>query len=192
MAILESQVSRAKALHFARLYIPRGVVITLWEFLRANGVKGHEQLCFLAGRIVEDDAPWGSSAQVTSCVLPLTVANAGYVTLTNHAQTSLVLDELERRNERPLMSIHTHGDAGHSGCGPEHSEIDDHGVALTPEDGLFSGIVPYYALGSPFDFLEQIAVYERQAGEWVKLDPESKTERIFVYDETVRIVRAGE
>ena len=190
MAILDSQVLRAKVQHHERIYIPRSIVITMWEFLRANGLRGCEQLCFLAGRVMQDDPSCGTSAQVTSCVLPLTEASAGYVTLTDHAQTSLVLDELERRDERPLMSIHTHGDGGYAGFGPEHSEIDDHGVSLTPEDGLFSGIVPYYALGSPFDFLQQTSMYERLGGKWVKLSAASKTERIFVHDETVRIVRA--
>lgn len=188
MPILESEVSRARSRRYARLYIPRTIVITVWEFLRTSGLEGREQLCFLAGRVVEDGGPSGSGAQVTSCVLPLTFSTAGFVTLTNHAQTSVVLDELERRHEQPLMSLHTHGDGGHAGCGPEHSEIDDHGVALTPEDGLFSGIVPHYALGSPFDFVEHTTVYERQAREWVKLSAESKADRILVYDETVRIV----
>ena len=96
MTILDSQVSRAKSQRYERLYIPRTIVITVWEFLRSNGLIGREQLCFLAGRVVQGAANSESSAQVTTCVLPLTQANAGYVTLTNHAQTSLVLDELEQ------------------------------------------------------------------------------------------------
>ena len=72
--------------------------------------------------------------------------------------------------------------------GPQHSLIDDHGVALTPEDGLFSGVVPYFAQGSPFQFVGQTSVYERVNGQWVRLSNESKEERIVVHDDTLRIV----
>jgi hypothetical protein len=186
MPIVQSRAVRGGVRCYRRLFIPRSTVITAWEFLRANGVHGREQLCFLAGRIVEDGV--APSAQVTSCVLPLTVSTAGYVTLSDHAQTAVVLDELERRCERPLVSLHTHADGGWGGCGPQHSAIDDHGVALTPEDGLFSGIVPYFALGSPFDFVRQTTLYERLDGVWVRLSSRSKAERVVVQDEMVRIV----
>ena len=186
MPILRSQAVRGRARYYESLFIPRSTLITAWEFLRASGVRGQEQLCFLAGRIVEDGPL--PSAQVTSCVLPLTVATASFVTLTDHAQTAVVLDALERRRELPLVSLHTHGDGGAAGCGPSHSEIDDHGVALTPEEGLFSGIVPYFALGSPFDFVRQTTVYERIHGEWVRLSTEAKQRRIVVHDDTLRIV----
>lgn len=186
MPILRSQAVRGRARRFESLFIPRSTVITVWEFLRANGFQGREQLCFLAGRVVEDGAL--PSAQVTSCVLPLTVATAGFVTLTSHAQTAVVLEALEQRREIPLMSLHTHGDGGVDGCGPSHSEIDDHGVALTPEDGLFSGIVPYFAQGSPFEFVRQTTVYEQLDGKWMRLSDESKQRRIVVHDDTLRIV----
>jgi hypothetical protein len=176
---------------FGRLFVPRGTLISAWEFLRANGQRGLEQLCFLAGRVVEDvDGPLGGgpSAQVTSCVLPLTAATAGYVTLSSHEQTALILDALEQRGEQPLVSLHTHGDGGWNGCGPEHSEIDDHGVALTPEEGLFSGVVPWYAAGSPFDFVRQTTLYERIGGEWLVLSRDEVARRVVVHDDTIRIV----
>ncbi len=186
MPILESKTVRGRAQRYERLYIPLSIVIGSWEFLRATGAKGHEELCFLAGRVIKDGAR--PSAQVTSCVLPLTASTPGFVTLTSHEQTALLLDELERRHEQPLMSLHTHSDGGWGGCGPQHSVIDDHGVALTPEDGLFSGVVPYYAQGSPFQFVGQTSVYERLNGEWVRLSRECKEKRIVVHDDTVRIV----
>jgi hypothetical protein len=186
MPILGSKTVLGRARRYERLYIPVGIVIASWEFLRATGARGHEQLCFLVGRIVEDGAR--PSAQVTSCVLPLTASTPGFVTLTSHEQTALLLDELERRREQPLMSLHTHSDGGWGGTGPQHSLIDDHGVALTPEDGLFSGVVPYFAQGSPFQFVGQTSVYERLNGQWLRLSNESKARRIVVHDDTLRIV----
>ena len=64
MPILGSKTLRGRARRYERLYIPLSTLIASWEFLRATGARGHEQLCFLAGRIVEDGA--GPSAQVTS------------------------------------------------------------------------------------------------------------------------------
>ena len=188
MPILGSKTVRGRARRYERIYIPLGIVISSWEFLRATGARGYEQLCFLAGRIVEDGAK--PSAQVTSCVLPLTASTRGFVTLTSHEQTALLLDELERRREQPLMSLHTHSDGGWGGIGPQHSLIDDHGVALTPEDGLFSGVVPYFAQGSPFEFVDQTSVYERVDGEWLRLSKGAKEKRIVVHDDTLRIVPA--
>jgi hypothetical protein len=86
------------------------------------------------------------------------------------------------------MSLHTHSNGGWGGNGPEHSVIDDHGVALTPEDGLFSGVVPYFAQGSPFGFVSQTSVYERLDGRWVRLSKEAKQKRIVVHNDTLRIV----
>jgi hypothetical protein len=186
MPILGSETLRGLARRYERLFIPLGILITAWEFLRATGARGHEQLCFLAGRIVEDGA-W-PSAQVTSCVLPLTASTPGFVTLTSYEQSALLLDELERRCEQPLMSLHTHSDGGWGGNGPQHSVIDDHGVALTPEEGLFSGVVPYFAQGSPFQFVRQTSVYERVDGKWVRLSNEAKEKRIVVHNDTLRIV----
>jgi hypothetical protein len=186
MAILKSKTLRGRARRYEYLYIPLSIVIASWEFLRATGARRHEELCFLAGRVVENGAR--PSAQVTSCLLPLTASSAGFVTLTSHKQTALLLDTLEQRHEQPLMSLHTHGDGGWGGYGPQHSLIDDHGVALTPEDGLFSGVVPYFAQGSPFHFVGQTSVYERVDGRWVRLSRESKERRIIVHDDTVRIV----
>jgi hypothetical protein len=186
MPILGSETLPSRALRYERIYIPRSIVITAWEFLRATGARGQEELCFLAGRGVEDGAR--PSAQVTSCVLPLTASTQGYVTLTSHQQTALVLDALEKRHEQALMSLHTHSDGGWGGYGPQHSAIDDRGVALTPEDGLFSGIVPYFAQGSPFHFVRQTSVYERVDGKWVRLSSQAKERRIVVHDETLRIV----
>jgi hypothetical protein len=188
MPVLLSEVHREPARRFGRLYLPRGTLLTAWEFLRGNGHHGCEQICFLAGRVVEDEE--GPAAQVTCCVLPRTHATAGYVTLTSHAQTALILDALEERRERPLATLHTHGDAGHAE-GPEHSTIDDRGVALTPEDGLFSGIVPYYALGSPHDFVRVTSFYERWEGRWLSLGLQEKRRRLVVHDDVVRIVSAA-
>jgi hypothetical protein len=168
----------------ARLYLPWSPLLSAWQFLAQGGAAGQEELCFLAGRLVAD--PEGVAGQVTSCVLPVTQASAGYVTLCSHAQTALILDALERRREVPLMTLHTHGD-GH--C--QHSAIDDGGVALTPEDGLLSGVVPYYALGSPFSFVRQTAIYERVEGKWTRLADGEKERRVLVHDEAVRVVPAG-
>jgi hypothetical protein len=172
----------------ARLFVPRSTLLSAWQFLADGGAQAREALCFLAGRIVADgDGPAG---QVTSCVLPLTHASAGYVTLRSHAQTALILDTLDGRHEVPLMTLHTHGDGGWHGTGCEHSAIDDAGVALTPEDGLFSGIVPHYAQGSPFSFVKQVALYERIGGKWFQLSPDEKERRLLVHDDVVRIVPA--
>ncbi len=188
MPIVHSETTRGPTRYYDRIFIPRNTVISAWEFLRSNGARGHEQLCFLAGRVVgDDDLP---SAQVTSCVLPLTDSSPGYVTLTSYSQTAIVLDALERRGEVPLMSLHTHGDGGAFGCGPQHSSVDDHGVALTPENGVFSGILPYYAQGSPFDFARQLSLYERVEGKWERLSDASKERRLVVHDDVVRIVPA--
>jgi hypothetical protein len=186
MPILRSETARGPVQRFERVYILRSTLVAAWEFLRETGAKGREQLCFLAGRTVEEGADM--SAQVTSCVLPLTASSPGYVTLTSYEQTALVLDALERRREQPLMSLHTHSDGGWGGYGPQHSAIDDRGVALTPEDGLFSGIVPYFAQGSPFHFVRQTSVYERVHGKWERLSNEAKQQRIIVHDDTLRIV----
>jgi hypothetical protein len=172
----------------ARLHVPRDTLRTAWEFLAEAGGRGHEQLCFLAGRIVADaDGPAG---QVTCCVLPLTLANGGYVRLTGHAQTALILDTLERRSEIPLLTLHTHGDGGWHGGGCEHSSIDDAGVGLTPEDGVFSGIVPWYAQGSPASFVPDSSFYERVEGKWLRLSEEEKERRVRVHGDAVRIVPA--
>ncbi len=186
MPIVHSETTRAPTRYYDRIFIPRATVISAWEFLRSNGARGHEQLCFLAGRVVGDGD--SLSAQVTSCVFPLTVSSPGYVTLTSHCQTAVVLDALELRHEVPLMSLHTHGDGGAWGCGPQHSSVDDHGVALTPENGVFSGILPYYAQGSPFDFVRQLSLYERVEGKWERLSDTSKERRLVVHDDVVRIV----
>ncbi len=186
MGILSVESGREAQLRYTRLFVPCAILVTAWEFLRHNGDLGMEQLCFLAGRAVQDGE--GIAAQVTSCVLPLTGASASYVTLTSHAQTALILDELEARAELPLVSLHTHGDGGAAGCGPEHSEIDDHGVALTPEDGLFSGVVPYFAHGSPFDFVRQTTLYERVDGSWLRLGEDEKHARIILHNHTLRMV----
>jgi hypothetical protein len=186
MPIVHSETNRQPTRYYDRIFIPRNTVISAWEFLRSNGARGHEQLCFLAGRAVGDDNLF--SAQVTSCVQPLTDSSAGYVTLTSYAQTAVVLDALERRGEVPLMSLHTHGDGGAFGSGPQHSSVDDHGVALTPENGVFSGILPYYAQGSPFDFVRQLSLYERVEGKWERLSSSSKERRVVVHDDVVRIV----
>ena len=187
MPVLTSTAARRAAVRFRRVYVPLGTLVTAWEFLRANGSRGREQLCFLAGRVV--DGASGPGAQVTCCVLPLTVASEGYVTLTSHAQTALILDHLEGRDEIPIFSLHTHGDGGAGGCGPEHSEIDDRGVALGPEDGVFSAVIPHYALGSPFGFPHQSTVYERVAGVWQRLSPEERDARVIVHGDTLRFVR---
>jgi hypothetical protein len=182
--VLSSVVPVVAPTRFARVRIPLGTLVTAWEFLRANGARGHEQLCFLAGRIVDDGDT--RAAQVTSCVLPVTVATPGYVTLTSHAQTALILDHLEARAEIPLISLHTHGDGGEGGCGPEHSSIDDRGVALGPEDGVLSVVIPHYALGSPFGFPDNSSVYERADGAWRRLDPAERAARVIVHGDTLR------
>jgi hypothetical protein len=183
VAVLRSIVPRRVTARYQRVYIPLGTLVTAWEFLRANGTRGREQLCFLAGRVVEGAS--GAAAQVTCCVLPLTVANDGYVTLTSHAQAARILDELEARDEVPIFSLHTHGDGA-----PAHSEIDDRGVALGPEDGVFSGVIPHYALGSPFEFPRRAAVYERVGGVWRRLAAEERDARVVVHGDTLRFVRA--
>jgi hypothetical protein len=185
--VLSSSAARRAAIRYDRVYVPLGTLVTAWEFLRANGGRGQEQLCFLAGRVVIGAA--GPAAQVTSCVLPLTVATESYVTLTSHAQTALILDELEARSEIALFSLHTHGDGGVDGCGPEHSDIDDRGVALAPEDGIFSAVIPYFALGSPFTFPHQSSVYERWGGVWRRLDAEERDQRVIVHGDALRFVR---
>ncbi len=188
MGVLSVESRREAQRRYARLFVPTATLITAWEFLRHNGDLGMEQLCFLAGRPVCNGGE--IAAQVTSCVLPLTGASAGYVCVSSHAQTALILDELEARGEVPLVSLHTHGDGGAAGCGPEHSEIDDHGVALTPEDGLFSGVVPYFAHGSPFDFVRQTTLYERVDGRWLRLSVGVKRARIVLHNPPVRMVPA--
>jgi hypothetical protein len=190
--VLSSTAPAAAPARFARVWIPLGTLITAWEFMRANGARGHEQLCFLAGRMVDDGG--STAAQVTSCVLPVTLASPGYVTLTSYAQTAVILDHLEARAEIPILSLHTHGDGGGRGCGPEHSTIDDHGVALGPEDGVFSAVIPYYALGSPFGFPAEASVYERVNGAWQRLDPDEREARVIVHSDTLRLssVRAQE
>src|SRR5438093_7142607 len=80
MSIVSAEPRLAAAARYGRLYIPLGTLVTAWEFLRANGNRGREQLCFLAGRAVAREG--GPAAQVTSCVLPVTTAAPGYVTLT--------------------------------------------------------------------------------------------------------------
>jgi hypothetical protein len=121
-------------------------------------------------------------------VLPVTLADAGYVRLTGHAQTALILDALEARGETPLLSLHTHGDGGWGGGGCEHSSIDDAGVALTPEEGVWSGIVPWYARGSPSSFVADASFYERVDGKWLRLPEREKEQRVLVHDDLVRIV----
>lgn len=188
MAIVIREGAPIAPRRFARLYVPWSTLITAWQFLAQGGVRAREELCFLAGRIVADTD--GAAGQVTSCVLPLTQAEAGFVTLTSHAQTAVILDALERRREVPLMTLHTHGDGGWHGRGCEHSAIDDEGVALTPEDGLLSGIVPCYALGSPFSFVRQTTIYERLEGKWTRLADDDKERRVIVHFDTVRIAPA--
>jgi hypothetical protein len=182
--VLSSTAPVVAAARFARVWIPLGTLITAWEFLRANGARGHEQLCFLAGRIVDDGG--STAAQVTSCVLPVTRAAPGYVTLTSFAQTAVILDHLEARAELPILSLHTHGDGGERGCGPEHSAIDDRGVALGPGDGVLSAVIPYYALGSPFAFPAEASIYERVDGTWRRLDPGEREARVIVHGDTLR------
>jgi len=186
MPIVCADARLAAAPRYGRLFIPLGTLVTVWEFLRLNGSRGREQLAFLAGRAVVD-----GSAQVTSCVLPVTSANGGYVTLTSHAQTALILDTLEARRETFLMALHTHPDGGDQRCGPSHSEIDDHGVALTPDDGVFSAVIPHYALGSPFRFPDGSTIYERVDGAWRRLATDEVDERVVVHGETLRMVPAG-
>jgi hypothetical protein len=188
--VLTSSAVRRGAARYRRLWVPLGTLVTAWEFLRANGTQRREQLCFLAGRIVEGAR--GPAAQVTCCVMPVTEATAGYVTLTSHAQTALILDALEERDEIPIMSLHTHGDGGADGSGPEHSDIDDHGVALGPGDGIFSAVIPHYALGSPFGFPSRATLYERVAGGWERLSPEECAARVIVHGDTLRLVRSRE
>jgi hypothetical protein len=186
--VLSAQVATGPARRYRNLWIPLSTLVTAWEFLRANGSQQREQLCFFAGRVVEGAE--GPSAQVTSCILPLTRASGGYVTLTSHAQTALILDHLEEREEIFLLAAHTHGDGGSDGCGPAHSAIDDHGVALSPDNGVFSVVVPYYALGSPFTFPSQCGVHERVDGEWRRLSAEERDARVIVHGDTLRFVRA--
>ena len=188
MAILRRERAPLAPRRFARLYVPRATLVTAWRFLAEGGARAQEELCFLAGRIVADAD--GLAGQVTSCVLPLTQASAGYVTLRSHTQTALILDALERRREIPLVTLHTHGDGGWYGGGCEHSAIDDAGVALTPEDGLFSGIVPYYARGSPLGFVRHTSLYERVDGKWTHLGDDEKERRVLVHDDAVRVVPA--
>ena len=185
MPVLSARTAGAPRPRLERLYIPLGTLVAAWQFLREGGARGCEQMCFLAGRLIA--APDAAAAQVTSCVLPLTLATAGHVTLTSHVQTAVILDHLEARAELPLVSIHTHPDGGVAGCGPEHSSVDDHGVALVPEDGLFSIVVPHYAFGSPFAFPAQCGVYERVAGRWEQMRPEVAAERLIVHGDTLRM-----
>jgi hypothetical protein len=185
--VVSARVVAAARPRLERLYVPLGTLVSAWQFLREGGAGGCEQMCFLAGRWL--GAPEAAAAQVTSCVLPLTVATAGHVTLTSHLQTALILDHLEARAEVPLASIHTHPDGGTSHCGPEHSTVDDRGVALVPEDGLFSIVVPHYAFGSPFAFPGHCGVYERWEGRWHRVAPESAFERLVVHGDTLRIAR---
>lgn len=183
MPLLNVAATPAAPLRFERLYLPLATVVAAWEFLRVAGERGLEQLCFLVGREVADGG--ARAAQVSACVLPVTVATPSYVTLTSHAQTASILELLEARGEIPLVSLHTHGGGG---AGAEHSSIDDHGVALVDVDGVFSGVVPHYAAGSPLDFVEETTLYERVAGSWVRLGAREKRERISVYRETIRVV----
>ena len=188
MAILSREHTPLAPRRFARLYVPQATLRTAWGFLAEAGARAQEQLCFLAGRIVADSD--GPAGQVTCCVLPLTLADGGYVRLSSHSQSALILDTLERRGETPLMTLHTHGDGGWSGGGCEHSAIDDAGVGLTPEDGLFSGIVPWYAQGSPASFVTQSSFYERVDGKWLRVPEDEKEWRVQLHDDAVRIVPA--
>ncbi len=186
MPILSAEVQGAAIARYDRIYSPLGVLVTAWEFLRANGSEGHEQLCFLAGRAVM--VPAGTAAQATCCVLPATLATGSHVTLTSHTQTALILDALEDREEVPLMSLHTHPDGGGDGCGPRHSEIDDRGVALGPDDAVFSAVIAHYALGSPLLFPRRSSVYERVRGTWHLLPPPERDARVIVHTEMLRVV----
>jgi hypothetical protein len=190
MPILSSEARGAPVARYERLYIPLGVLVTTWEFLRASGHERREQLCFLAGRAVVSAA--GTAAQATCCVLPMTAATGAYVTLTSHAQTALILDALENRDEVPLLSLHTHPDGGVDGCGLRHSEIDDRGVDLAPGNGVFSAVIGHYALGSPLLFPRRSAVYERTDGTWRLLPPAERDARVIVHSEMVRVVRVGD
>jgi len=185
--VLSTRTAGAPRPRLEHLYIPLGTLVAAWQFLREGGARGCEQMCFLAGRLIA--APDTAAAQVTSCVLPLTVATAGHVTLTSHVQTAVILEHLEARAELPLVSIHTHPDGGTASCGPAHSSIDDRGVALVPEDGLFSIVVPHYAFGSPFEFPEHCGVYERVAGRWEHVPPSAAAERLIIHGDTLRMVR---
>lgn len=190
MAVLSITTRPAAVARYTRVYVPLGTLVTAWEFLQRNGARGREQLCFFAGRpVLTDD---GVAAQVTACVLPVTVAGAGHVRLTSFAQTATILDALEARGEVPLMSLHTHPDGGVNGCGPEHSAVDDRGVALGPHDGVFSVVVAHYALGSPFAFPSRSSVYERVEGAWRRLPPDERDRRILVSDDTLHLVTADE
>jgi hypothetical protein len=186
VGILLRERAPLAARRLARLYVPWRTLVTAWRFLAEGGARDREELCFLAGRIVAEAD--GLAGQVTSCVQPLTLADRGYVTLRSHAQTALILDALERRREVPLATLHTHGDGGWHGDGCEHSSIDDAGVALTPEDGVFSGIVPWYARGSPLGFVRHASFYERTDGKWLRLGDEEKLRRVLVHDDALRIV----
>lgn len=187
MPVVSVRTRAATVPRYRRVYIPLATLVTAWEFLRANGRCGREQLCFLAGRVVAE--PSGPAAQVTACVLPVTIANGGHVILTSHLQAARILDALEARGEVPVMSLHTHADGSGDGQGLAHSEIDDHGVALGPEDGVFSAVIGHYALGAPFGFPRQAAVYERVGGDWVRLAPAERAARVIVHDDTLRFVR---
>ena len=89
------------------------------------------------------------------------------------------------------MALHTHPDGGDDGGGPLHSAIDDHGVALTPEDGVFSTVISHYALGSPFRFPYGSTIYERVDGAWRRLETDEVEERVVVHGDTLRLVPAG-
>lgn len=188
MPVLSSEPRHPGNCCYAQVYIPLGPLITAWEFLRANGEQGREQLCFLAGRTVTSES--GTAAQVTSCVLPVTAATSSYVTLTDHTQTALILDALEGRDEVPLMSLHTHGGGGADGCGLAHSQVDDAGVALSSEEGVFSAVIGHYAHGSALEFPRHSAIYERLGDGWRRLLPDERDARVIVYSETLRLVPA--
>lgn len=189
MPILTTEVQPAAVARYDRIYIPLGVLVTAWEFLQASGYEGHEQLCFLSGRAVT--TPVGTAAQATCCVLPATLATGSHVTLTSHTQTALILDALEHREEVPLMSLHTHPGGGGDGCGLRHSEVDDRGVALGPEDAVFSAVIAHYALGSPLLFPRRSSVYECVRGAWHLLPPSERDARVIVHTEMLRVVPAG-
>jgi hypothetical protein len=186
MPILAARPAPRRSVRYERLYLPGHTWATAWAFLRESGGRGLEQLCFLGGRTVQDGA--GLGAQVTSCVLPLTVATPCHVTLTSVTQTALILDALDDRREIGIASVHTHPGAEGSDGLPAHSTVDDEGVALVPDDGVFSLVVARFARGSPWDLAGQVAVYERLAGAWRRLPREEVCSRVVLQHHEVRIV----
>jgi hypothetical protein len=141
----------------SRLVVPREVVHTTWNALRAYGDQGFEGFVLWLGNVVEKRV----TVKVALVPAQSSIRGEDGVGYFVNSETLFQLNrELHRSGLRLVAQVHSHPTEAY------HSSTDDAYAVVTTEGG-FSIVVPNFATDEPDP--TECAIYRLRMGRWKEL-----------------------